>query len=663
MSEERADRIFLSLVGMQPAATAVLLKSWVEKNGPPAGIWLLATSFVERQGIAGRLRQFCAEVSPSASCQVVPIAGGLDDETSRPSALTWVRRFFEERGRSTPVVFAADPGPAFLTAALARELPSNAVFLHADSDLVVQLERWDGRELWKILPAADLGFDALLDLYGLRALPSQGLDPALEEALNQRSVVVPDVMRSAFELETSDGSRLRIELAYERKGRLYALCAATQGDVKQRVQQILASAQKLRNLNPILSVFCEDGWQRKRLRAAGVEPLGQSRLRAWVEQTMARTPGHIAEPYAAGGHASGRFRGKGGDGEPLLVWMGADPGATLTSIWTHRPRQLVLLYDANTPLVQQKVNLLKKRSEAIPAGRIVLVPSDHLGRNVSRRIRENYPQAKADLTPGTKAQTEVFARIPGLQLWSLRPPEAVALDGSASQPLQPPDLLTTAQLQGGQLRRGAGIDAKRWAKERIVFLLLLGRAVTQAPRELPLDPLPEFQTPRAGIRQVPGVVGLYDVWVDGTSARGNVPPKGGFWLEQVVAAALVKAGADEVRLNLKWDWPPGELASEGGPRDELDVAARFGLHIFAFSCKLKCESIPLRRQGAEVESVARTCLGRFAVPVTVRVRAPKNLTAGAPRQGAVFFDLAAVVAADFGDRLKAVAAARRTLGA
>jgi hypothetical protein len=392
-----------------------------------------------------------------------------------------------------------------------------------------------------------------------------------------------------------------------------------------------------------------------------VEPLGQSRLRAWVEQTMARTPGHIAEPYAAGGHVPRCLSGRGGDGEPLLVWMGADPGATLTSIWTHRPRELVLLYDANTRLVQQRVILLSERRSAIPAGRIVLVPSDHLGRNVSRWIRQNYPQAKADVTPGTKAQTEVFARIPRLQLWSLRPPQAVALDGSQSLPVQPPDLLTTAEVQGGRLRRGECVNAKRWPEAQRDFLLLLGRALTHAPHQLPLDPIPQFATQQAEIQQVGG---LCTVRVNGKRQRGTVAPGGGGWLERVVAAALVKAGADEVWLNLKWEWPAGEPAPAGGPRDELDVAARWGADIFAFSCKLRARNITPLRQAAEVEAVARTCLGRFAIPAVVRVRLARDYVEGTPpREGAVFFDLAAVVRQDFGDRLKSAAAARRTLRA
>ena len=106
----------------------------------------------------------------------------------------------------------------------------------------------------------------------------------------------------------------------------------------------------------------------------------------------------------------------------------------------------------------------------------------------------------------------------------------------------------------------------------------------------------------------------------------------GAWLEQVVPAALVKARADEVCLNLKWAWLPGVSVPEGGPGDELDVAARFGHALLAISCKVRATGVSLRRQAAEAEAIARTCLGRFAVPVVVRARCARR----PPQKGLCF---------------------------
>lgn len=125
-----------------------------------------------------------------------------------------------------------------------------------------------------------------------------------------------------------------------------------------------------------------------------------------------------------------------------------------------------------------------------------------------------------------------------------------------------------------------------------------------------------------------------------------------------MAAALVLAGADEVRLNLKWGWPPDAQGRSPGVRDELDVAARFGGQLFAVSCKLRAPNVTPRKQAVEVEAVARTCLGRFAVPVVVRVRLPSRPL---PAKGAAFFGLATVVGEDFRERLDQAVSARRTL--
>jgi len=109
VEQSSRETVFLALVGQQPAATAVLLKSWVGESGPPDEIWLLATSHVERTGVAARLRAFCASVVPGTRCEVVPIASGLEDAAGRPSARTWVRDFLASRGQRAQVIFAGAP--------------------------------------------------------------------------------------------------------------------------------------------------------------------------------------------------------------------------------------------------------------------------------------------------------------------------------------------------------------------------------------------------------------------------------------------------------------------------------------------------------------------------------------------------------------------------
>lgn len=101
------------------------------------------------------------------------------------------------------------------------------------------------------------------------------------------------------------------------------------------------------------------------------------------------------------------------------------------------------------------------------------------------------------------------------------------------------------------MRLSKATNASNWPASQVDFLLHVGRAVTLAPPQLPLDPLPQFETDQAAIEQTAGQRGLYSVRVGTDTRRGTVSPGGGHWLERVVAAALVKPGADEVWLNLK----------------------------------------------------------------------------------------------------------------
>jgi hypothetical protein len=660
--KHQGDDIFLSLVGQQPSATAVLLKSWIAKNRAPAMIRLLATPAVQRNGTASRLLTFCRKAASEADCEIVPIAPGLEDAPNPPSAVTWVRQFLHEQNQAGNVIFAADPGPNFLVAAVARLLPPRAILLHADSHSCWAYTRWEGDERRGTLPLEDLTWDTLLALYGLEAEQSQQeLHPLLQKVFQQLKIRIPNTMHRAVVFRgLPDAESLpRLELTFEARGRLYGLCVAEGNDILQQIRKIERIALSLKNLNPHISVYTPSPYQRRRIRAEGLEALTSRTLREWVASCQAVRPGRAVEPDTSWGDTLPRFFSGGGgeDTTPLLVWMGAEPSSTLTSIWTHRPKELVLLYDRITPVVVEKVKRLLECAKRIPVDNIHLWPSDYLGCIVSKGIQNQFPNAKADVSPGTKAQTVVFARLPGLKLWSLRPPNAVALDGQESIPLRYPDLLTMTRIHSGKLHdAGRGIDVMKWGAKKVRFLRLLGRAITQAPRNLPLDPLTPFDESNASLEMHTN--GKWCVRVDNEQASGKVPPKGGGWLEQVVAAAFVNAGAQEVYLNLKWAWPPGMEVPQNGFRAELDIAARIGPAVFAVSCKLRAQNLTLRKLAAEIEAVARTHFGQFAIPVVVRVRLAPNQP---PEKGAVLFDLKTVVGDDFRQKLDEAARARRTL--
>ena len=216
-------------MGQQPAATAVLLKSWVGESGPPDEVWLLATSHVERTGVAARLRAFCASVVPGTRCEVVPIASGLEDAAGRPSARTWVRDFLASREQRAQVIFAGDPGPSFIVAAVSRLLPRDATLLHADSDCVWAVQRWDGWEGFRPLKAAHLGRDVLPAFHALKAAESPtGQHPVLGQALARSEIQLLDAMRRSVvypELPNT-ASLSPFEPASEACRRFYGVCGS-----------------------------------------------------------------------------------------------------------------------------------------------------------------------------------------------------------------------------------------------------------------------------------------------------------------------------------------------------------------------------------------------------------------------------------------------------
>jgi hypothetical protein len=146
--------------------------------------------------------------------------------------------------------------------------------------------------------------------------------------------------------------------------------------------------------------------------------------------------------------------------------------------------------------------------------------------------------------------------------------------------------------------------------------------------------------------------------------------RGGLWFEEVVASAFVRAGADEVRVGVKWGWPKAvrmlleqKHAARQVHKDEVDIIARFRRRFFVASCK---SYTPQRLAAAtrEVEAVASRSVGRFAVPLLVVPWLPADTIAANHEQneGALLLDVAALSdAAAVGRALERLWARRSTL--
>jgi hypothetical protein len=92
----------------------------------------------------------------------------------------------------------------------------------------------------------------------------------------------------------------------------------------------------------------------------------------------------------------------------LIVCLGSDPASTLLAIYTHRPSQLIILVDQNTPLVCVVAERIRSKISDLHAQKIHFWPTDLTGNilykdKLIQQLEEN--EWIANITPGTKAQS------------------------------------------------------------------------------------------------------------------------------------------------------------------------------------------------------------------------------------------------------------------
>jgi len=653
---------FTALVGLQPSATAVALKTWCRRYRPPDRVLLMATPQVITGGQAERLRQFCFGFT--ALCDVVPISPNLDraDPHSAPEVAD---RLINEWHASGPghFIFCGDPGPKYLVVAISRRLPPEVVCLHADVERLFVRADVNGAEIWGSAPLENLGLDVLLALYDLVPRQSSRMSVSLRNVLRKFRNSVP--AHAVEGLAFRDCDAFSLDLAYERRGWLFGLSWVGDGNSKEQVRAVVRLSTELSRLQPVLAIMTRDAYGRARARSAGIRALPETSaaLTDWLQSKMPQD----AILDAITSEEPRVCDGAGGSGPPLVVWVGLDPSATLTSLFTHQPNSACILYDATTPRVIEVARRLQEVASALPVGRLRFIPSDLLGRGAMEPLRRYLPPdtlVRADVTPGRKAQGCLLARIPGVQLWSLRAAarEAVALEGEGRKQLQGPDLLTLARIQGGLLRN-SGADACRWGRRRLEFLLLMGRFLTalikREGRRIALDPLRNISLPEGELRIDSHGQALLKFGDE--SKKGSLQLRGGFWFEEVIAATFVTAGADEVRVGMEWEWPAEILERPRtkplSQRDEIDIVARFGPRVVAVSCKMERKpSIAAARR--EIVSAALTCLGRFALPLLVLQRFASPLPMD--QASATVVDLAMLHEVPLRDTLDRIWTARST---
>ena len=631
----------VALVGEQPAAIAAAIKTWAVNVGTPRETLLLATAHVAKQKVTDRLRSFLAKLGITPTIRAISTTTTPDDGAS---SIVEVGGELTAR-KDTAIALYVDPGLKFLVAALAQRLGPSATFLHADTRELLWIDRSGRREVSGRYALEDVGLPELLALYDLTAATDTALPDALGRAL--RDVKRPSDVRIGLTL-SGGAEPVRFDLAREHNGWLLALNWTPD---KETVRQSQRVSNLLNGLRPLVSVCASRVPDRERARAAGlqvVEPTRHS-LAGWMKNAV-KGPGHdvIEEPASS---SSITDRGRGGKGPPLVAWIGTDPSSTLQAIYTFKPRRAWLPYDSTTPMARRAMQRLRAQASSLPCGPIQFVPSDLVGRGVKSKLARAIlyaPGVVADVSPGTNGQAAALALLPGVRLWSHRSKEGRAepLDGGPGPvPLVAADALVQARLRGGRLR-GQPLDAWAWDLGTIRRLTAFARDVAPLVARRP----DSARSTMVGCARKSRPPIEFDT-VDGLFRR-------------IVAALFVEAGADEVLVNIEWDWRQPPAAPGGAFRDRIDLLVRWRLRYLAVSCTLAApKSFSLEREAVRTEAVARDGVARLAIPILVRPALDPGVIQRrlSERRGAVYLDLATIApVGSLSPLVEQIAAARST---
>jgi hypothetical protein len=654
----------LSFVGLQPAALATALKTWLScrPNDSIEELCLLTTARVEREAVADRLSACARRLLPAVRVVPIAISDRLDASPDRPAARDAVRDWLAQGQEQ--VLFFADPGLKSLIMSVAAILPEDTIFVHGDVQRLYARsfaggERIDRHDL------ADLGLAELLNLYGLRAKSNPRNVAVAFQRLLARWRSRLGKAEQGFTFLDAGGKLIGrpFDLVYERRGWVFTLTHIAGGPgAAARVRNVAAvkgRLNRLRGLQPEMGVISDSEAVRsyaREHRLTALDATNPSGLRAWLTGHPPSGPaiglGKEPEDLRRAARDSDR------DGPTLCTWIGLDPSATLISLYTHRPRRALLLYDATVPAVEAVATRLLSYANSLfadeVAGEIVLVPSDTLGTGLGDRLNEYCEGTlRADITPGRVSQACALARLPGAELWHLIGDrgEAGRLDGlPPALKLQAPALLTQARIAGGHLiAKGTKPDRSEAALrffERLAVALAAAQADHPHLRFVPLRSV----TCSAGEVVVEGNV--VRVTIGRKRARGTLQHHfatvaGGLWFEELVASRLAAAGADEVRMRLEVSLYRGREVTAGRPAEaregqgDIDVAARFGHRFCAVSAK--AGTVDLGVEARLIRATAQAAVGAFALAVLAHPCPRSNVElAQITRERVTYLDLPAL---------------------
>ncbi len=676
-------RTFVSLLGLQPAATVAVVTTLVKQPGGPQSqlqrVVLLATDAVRRAGLVARVETALSHLDLRTEVRDLGDTGGAN-----PLALMRALVADLATDAQQELVVHVDPGPQHLVIALVAALGPAAALVTTDiRHAIVSAEGQDVRRV----PVLGIGVEALLALHDLPWTVSGRLSSAWTQLMGADAPPAAKGAHLGFRFDLPESQDVSFDIAYERGGHLFLL-RAVKGGGTAAVRGTAATRVHLRGLRPVIGIVSDNPHTVGQARSLGMNGLHMTAtgprpnaIRRWIEGA-AITPGStlVMRTSEAQGVDCAPMRGAGGDGPDLACWLGTDASATLVSMVSHRPSRLWLLVDRTSAPIAETVRRLRAVMSLLPCGDVIVIASDTFGSDVRFRLAE-FPEfasatasgsVVANLSPGRKVQGVALARVSDARLCTLdnRSGRVAWLDGKATPevPLTGPAIVAAATVIGGPLRSECEAAAPDDAWGR------LARALFDMGQERGV-PSPVILFARKGrwirIAKTGDVIEAVqrdgDWWLTLRDTKSRITaeaslggdPRDGRWFEWLVATQFVHAGADEVRRNVAWAWTRKERGTGVVSIDhdwkfhraEVDVVARFGSRFVVVSCKAgrfhedgvdAAGNRPPTVDEAlrEIEAVAAMGFGRFALPALAVPRATATLqTRFRLHQGAAALDL------------------------
>lgn len=622
---------FVSLVGLQPAAVAATLKSYLNVRARKVSrVVLLSTCGAET---GANLLVAWVKKTYKIPCDLLPISDTLLQDGERQPPAKAIQDWMSNKPNQQ-IIFNAQPGFNTHVVSLARTLPENTIFLHPMFGKIYTRQLKDGQEAWEEINTVNFGFKSFLSLYGIESEQDrEKIHPLIHQ------LAAPNFLTQVTCGLTLGEASIWFNLAYEKGGSLYVLKVVdgSKKNMLQEMRDLIRISNALNELQPRIAVLTPHEHVLARARREkfiainSQSPQGRNRLEQWMRQSVPppgsqfEQPLQRIEPFSQTLEKPISVTGKGGDGPPLAVCLGNDPSATLVSLYTHKPRQVFLFYDINTPTVVKAAHRLIDRINQLPVGQVELHETDILGKGIASTLARKWSDAnkplRVDITPGTKAQACELARIPNAEIWEIsgdtEQANRISDSSGKSLPLEVPALLTQAYCVGGELQ-DIGSELKKFEKQKELLTLLTqfySRYVREhESKQIRLNNL----DCRGGTLRIFND-GHIEVKLDGKRQNGFLPSQSskqqyeGYLFEILVANAIKSAGADEVRHSVEWKWPQGIHIR--GHYAEIDVLARFDTRFVVVSCKTG--NISITKNQREIEAVAKARIGRFGIPILV----------------------------------------------